>query len=169
MKKLLFASALALTFAGPLAISTALADPGPGRHRDQSEESRYPSSQNDDRREDARDHRRDRRERWRDDRRDARFDEREHNGYYYRGRWHYGPPPDTAYGRHDFAPGYHPWRRGQRLGYYNGRYAEVDYRSYPGLRRPPRGYHWVRNDGGDLLLAAIAGGLIAQVIINSGR
>ena len=46
---------------------------------------------------------------------------------------------------------------------------QVDYRTNRSLRQPPRGYHWVRNDGGDYLLAAIAGGLIAQVILNSSR
>jgi Ni/Co efflux regulator RcnB len=37
------------------------------------------------------------------------------------------------------------------------------------MRPPPRGYHWVRNDSGDYLLAAIAGGLITQVIITRDR
>jgi len=69
--------------------------------------------------------------------------------------------------RHVFC-GYRPWARGQRLGYCANRYQEVDYRR-ENLRQPRRGYHWVRNDGGDFLLAAIATGLIAQVIINSNR
>jgi Ni/Co efflux regulator RcnB len=45
----------------------------------------------------------------------------------------------------------------------------VDYRSHDNLRPPPRGYHWVRNDSGDYLLAAIAGGLITAVILNNTR
>lgn len=49
------------------------------------------------------------------------------------------------------------------------RAATVDSRTNRSLRQPPRGYRWVRNDGGDYLLAAIAGGLIAQVILNSSR
>ncbi|MES1200018.1 MAG: RcnB family protein [Pseudomonadota bacterium] len=61
-----------------------------------------------------------------------------------------------------------PWARGQRLGAYNGRYAQVDYRSQH-LRTPPRGYHWVRSDDGDFLLAAVATGLITQVILSGGR
>lgn len=103
----------------------------------------------------------------------ARCDESRHNGYYDNGRWYCGPPPsdrynNDRYGRNRITLGYRPWARGQRLGYYQGRYAEVDYRER-NLRRPTRGYHWVRNDSGDYLLAAIAGGLIAQVILNSGR
>ena len=33
-----------------------------------------------------------------------------------------------------------------------------------GLRRPPRGYHWVQI-GGDYALIAIATGLIAQLVL----
>jgi Ni/Co efflux regulator RcnB len=112
---------------------------------------------------------RDRRQSWRDARNDARWDERRHNGYYRNNMWTYGPPPEGRYGRGEIVYGYQPWQRGQRLGYYEGRYDEVDYRSNRGLRAPPRGYHWVRNDSGDYLLAAIAGGLIAAVILNNTR
>lgn len=112
---------------------------------------------------------RDRRQSWRDTNNDSRWDDRRHNGYYRNNQWTFGPPPEGRYGRGDIVYGYQPWQRGQRLGYYQGRYSEVDYRSNRGLRAPPRGYHWVRNDSGDYLLAAIAGGLIAQVILNSTR
>lgn len=112
---------------------------------------------------------RDRRQSWRDGRGDARWDDARHNGYYRNNQWTYGPPPEGRYGRDDIVYGYQPWQRGQRLGYYQDRYQEVDYRSNRSLRAPPRGYHWVRNDSGDYLLAAIAGGLIAQVILNSSR
>lgn len=108
---------------------------------------------------------RDRRQSWRD-RNDARWDDARHNGYYRNNQWTYGQP---APGMTNVTLGYQPWQRGQRLGYYNGRYAEVDYRSNASLRAPPRGYHWVRNDSGDYLLAALAGGLIAEVILNSNR
>ncbi len=107
----------------------------------------------------------DRRQAWRDDRRDARWDDGRHNGYYSNNAWHRGPPPRSARGA---VLGYQPWERGQRLGYYNGRYAEVDYREQR-LREPPRGYHWVRDTGGDYLLAAIVGGLIAEVIFSNNR
>jgi Ni/Co efflux regulator RcnB len=108
---------------------------------------------------------RDRNQSWRDDRSDARWDNSRHNGYYRESRWTFGPPPSGQ--ADNVTYGYQPWRRGERLGYYNGRYAEVDYRANQSLRAPPRGYHWVRSDGGDYLLVAIAGGLIAQVIMNS--
>lgn len=108
---------------------------------------------------------RDRRQSWRDSD-NARWDDTRHNGYYRNGQWAYGQP---AAGMAGVTLGYQPWQRGQRLRYYDGRYAEVDYRSNNSLRAPPRGYHWVRNDGGDYLLAAVAGGLIAQVILNGNR
>jgi Ni/Co efflux regulator RcnB len=112
---------------------------------------------------------RDRRQPWRDARGDGRWDDQRYNGYYRNNQWTFGPPPEGRYGRGDVVYGYQPWQRGQRLGYYQSRYREVDYRTDRRLRPPPRGDHWVRNDGGDLLLAAIASGLIAQVIINSSR
>jgi Ni/Co efflux regulator RcnB len=111
---------------------------------------------------------RDRRQRWRDARDDARWDDRRHNGYYRDGEWTFGPP-DERYGRGEVVYGYQPWRRGERLGYYQDRYQEVDYRTDSRMRQPPRGYHWVRNDSGDYLLAAIVGGLISQVIITRDR
>lgn len=110
---------------------------------------------------------RDRRQSWRDDRRDSQWDNGRHNGFYRNGRWTYGPPNDLSRG--DIVLGYRPWSRGESLGYYQGRYAEVDYRSRRDLPPPPRGYHWVQSDGGDLLLATIATGLIAQVILNDAR
>lgn len=112
---------------------------------------------------------RDRRHSWRDARGDTRWDDSRHNGYYRDNQWTFGPPPQGRYGRGEVVYGYQPWQRGQRLGYYQGRYSEVDYRTDRRLRTPPRGYHWVRNDSGDYLLAAIAGGLIAQVILNGTR
>ena len=176
MKRILLTALAGLALAGPLAFSSASAAPGDDRRDDRrGEQSRPNDSQaqdqyrQDDRRDEWRGDRRDRRHRWRDNRREARFDERQHNGYYYNNRFYYGPPPQARYDSRNFALGYQPWQRGQRLGYYNGRYAEVDYRSNRNLRQPPRGYHWVRNDGGDYLLAAIVSGLILQVIINNGR
>ena len=59
----------------------------------------------------------------------------------------------------DWKKGYHmrseDWGRGQR----------VDYRTYH-LRRPPRGYEWRQVDG-RYVMAAIATGVIADIIINS--
>lgn len=56
------------------------------------------------------------------------------------------------------------WRRGGRVPTeYRGRnYVVNDWRSYR-LQAPPRGYQWV-GVGGDFVLAAIATGVIAQII-----
>lgn len=34
------------------------------------------------------------------------------------------------------------------------------------LRRPPPGYHWVRDDRGNFLMVAIATGIIADILLN---
>jgi Ni/Co efflux regulator RcnB len=109
------------------------------------------------------------RRQWRDNRRRAQWDQNLHNGYYNnRNQWRYGQPSDWQLRQRGFAMGYRPWTRGQSLGAYNSRFVELDYRGR-NLRAPPRGYRWVQDDRGDYLLAAIVGGLIAQVIINSPR
>lgn len=58
------------------------------------------------------------------------------------------------------------WKVGDRY-YRDARhYREVDYRDYR-MKAPPRGYHYVRdNNTGDIILAAIATGLIAAIIAN---
>jgi Ni/Co efflux regulator RcnB len=170
MKRTLLAATAAALLLAPF---TALAAPPYGERQPQTQvQTQIGDRNNDARRDDARrdDGRRysDSRHKWRDRRTESRWNESQHNGYYDNGRWAYGPPPSDRYGRPGFALGYHPWSRGQRLGYYNGRYQEVDYRSHR-LRRPQRGYHWVQDDRGDYLLAALAGGLIAQVVLNNGR
>jgi Ni/Co efflux regulator RcnB len=60
----------------------------------------------------------------------------------------------------------HSFRRGDRLPsrYRNHQYVVNNYREHH-LRPPPRGYHWVQT-GGDYVLAAIATGVIADLIIN---
>ena len=71
-------------------------------------------------------------------------------------------PPRYAAPRYEAYP---RWSRGAR---YNTRgyaptYIVNDYYGY-GLRQPPRGYHWRRDDRGDFLLVAIATGIIAEVL-----
>ena len=62
----------------------------------------------------------------------------------------------------------HRWSRGQQMGYNDWNRAErVDYRRYH-LRTPPRGYEW-RRQNNQFVLAAVATGLIASIIFNSGR
>lgn len=59
----------------------------------------------------------------------------------------------------------HRWRRGQRLAASQRRYVVSDW-SRRGLRAPPRGYRWVRenSNSGDYLLIAAATGLIASIL-----
>jgi Ni/Co efflux regulator RcnB len=35
------------------------------------------------------------------------------------------------------------------------------------VQRPPQGYRWVEDDNGDLIMAALVGGLIAAIISNN--
>lgn len=57
------------------------------------------------------------------------------------------------------------WRAGDRFGSYRD-YREVNYRDHR-LKQPPRGYHYVRdNNTGEIILAAIATGIIASIILN---
>jgi Ni/Co efflux regulator RcnB len=69
--------------------------------------------------------------------------------------------------RWDGAGPSHDLRRGGRLPnqYRNRQYVVDDWRGHR-LRQPPRGYHWVQT-GGDYVLAAIATGVIADLIINA--
>jgi Ni/Co efflux regulator RcnB len=163
MKRFVMAALAAATFAAPLGIPT---DAAAQRHRG-DRDGRWDGDRDRDRdyrRDNRRDNRRDRRADRRDDRRHDRWDGRRHNGYNSRGRWHYGPPP-AAYRDHA-TYGYRGWRRGDRRpSYYRSRYVEVrDYHRYGVRRAPPRGYHYVRDDRGDLLLVGIATGVILGII-----
>jgi Ni/Co efflux regulator RcnB len=157
MKRFATAALAAVTLAAPLtAPAPAFAQ---SYHRDRDRD-------HDRDRDGRRDHRRNRD--WRDgdhDRgRHRGWDRRRYNGYNYHDRWYYGPPPAR------WAPyavyGWRTWRRGDRLpAYYRDSYYVVnDYYRY-GLRHPPRGYHYVRDDRGDYLLVGIATGVILGVIL----
>ncbi|MES1202121.1 MAG: RcnB family protein [Pseudomonadota bacterium] len=151
MKRLALAAVTALAVVSPLTAVSAYADPP-----------RYQNNDRDHRNDN--DHRNDR-----DHRNDInRWDQSQHNGYTYNGRWHYGPPPASYQGRPGFQPGYHGWTRGERLpSYYRTHYVVVnDYRSHR-LPPPRRGYHYVRDDRGEILLVGIATGLIASIIANN--
>lgn len=168
MKKTLITTVAALALAGPMVMSAASAQPYAlqgqqydGQRGVDRAASRDRGSGDDSR--DARLHRQD----WRDDRVQARWDDGQYNGYYDNNRWTYGPPPADRYGRPGFALGYQPWTRGQRLGYYNGRFEHVDYRQH-NLRRPVRGSHWVRDDRGDYLMVGTRSGVIGAIVI-AGR
>jgi Ni/Co efflux regulator RcnB len=86
-----------------------------------------------------------------------RYDRYDHYRSYRAPPRYYAPPPRTYYG-----PPRHVWRRGAYLPpAYHGYYVR-DY-GYYGLRPPPRGYRWHRV-GNDYLLAAVATGLIFDIV-----
>lgn len=79
-----------------------------------------------------------------------------------RGDWH-----DNGHGHGHYDNGWHGrrhhWERGRR---YDGPIVIIrDYDRYR-LRPPPRGYHWVRDDGGDYVLVAIATGIILDYVLH---
>jgi len=105
------------------------------------------------------DHRYEQRHDRRDDRRDARQDQRSY------ARWQQAQRRYSA-PRYVAPRGYavRSWSYGQRMpAYYRtNAYVVNDYSRY-GLRAPPRGYQYVRS-GNDVVLAAVATGLITAVI-----
>lgn len=85
------------------------------------------------------------------------------------GRPGYRPPPPPHGGLVHTYPGAgpeHNFYKGGRLPgeWRNRQYVVDDWRAHH-LRRPPPGYYWVQT-GGDYVLAAIATGIIADIIIN---
>jgi len=105
--------------------------------------------------------RQDRRDDRREYRQDSRADRQDQRAY---GRYQRAERRYNA-GRYQAPRGYQTrnWAYGQRLpSYYSNGYVVNNYSSY-GLRAPPRGYHYVRS-GNDVVLAAVAGGLITAVI-----
>ncbi|WP_454760664.1 RcnB family protein [Caulobacter segnis] len=171
MKRLLLTIAAVASVAGPMALTAtdaAAEDRGRWEHRDRDRGDHgrdWDRGRDRDRGDYGRD--RGRGDYGRGDYgRGDRWDGGRHNGYYYNNRWSYGPPPASYYGRPGFRPGYSSWQRGAYLpGYYRDRgYVMNDYYRY-NLRAPPRGYYWYRT-GNDYVLAAIASGLIFDVIAN---
>ena len=61
----------------------------------------------------------------------------------------------------------HNWHKGDRLpdSYRDKHYEVSDWRSHH-LSAPPSGYHWV-NVNGDFVLAAVATGVIADMLLNN--
>jgi Ni/Co efflux regulator RcnB len=95
------------------------------------------------RREDRRDYRR-------DHRRDHRYDDRRYSG----------PPYGHAYGHRS------RWYRGATIPHsHRSTWYIRDYHRY-GYAPPPRGYGYYRTDTGDIVLAAIATGVIISLLNN---
>jgi Ni/Co efflux regulator RcnB len=107
----------------------------------------------------------------RGDRDGSRYSQRDRgddrrDGYRAQGGGRYGSEGWGEERRWNGAGPDHSFRRGDRLPsrYRNHQYVVNNYREHH-LRPPPRGYHWVQT-GGDYVLAAIATGVIADLIIN---
>ena len=98
----------------------------------------------------------------RDDRRDGQWNRGDDSG---RGQWN-GRGDRDGYDRHDDRGNRNRYARGQR---YRGDGAYLsDYGRY-GYRAPPRGYRYYRTNEGDVVLAAVATGIIASVIAGNSR
>lgn len=158
MKRFTTAALAALVMVGPLSVGAANAQSWRGDHdrRDVREERR-----------DVREARRDLREERRELRQAQRWNQRQHNGYYIGSRFYYGQPTYQQMNRRDYRPAYQQWRRGDRLpSYGRTHYREVDWRRH-GYRQPPRGYHYVQDDRGEVLLVGIATGVILGLILGN--
>lgn len=163
MKRFAIAAAAALTLVGPLATTASAQTYGRGDQREERRDDRQ--DRRDDRRDDRQDRRDDRQDR-RDDRRADRWNQRQHNGYYVANRFYYGQPNAQIQGRRDYRPAYQQWRRGDRLPTYaRQQYRQVDWRR-DHLRAPPGGYHYVRDDRGEVLLVGIATGVILSILLS---
>jgi len=150
MKKILTASMAAVLAVTTLGAAGAASAQSRNDHRyEQRRDDRY------DRRNDRRDFRQEQRQ----DRREFRQDMRQYERWQ-RAERRYNAPRYVA------PRGYavRSWSYGQRMpSYYRtNAYVVNDYGRY-GLRAPPRGYQYVRS-GNDVVLAAVAGGLITAVI-----
>lgn len=151
MKKFVTAAVAATLALGSVGVASAA--------EAQSRGDRY--EQRHDRR-DAREWRQDRRE-WRQDRRQDRREAVQRQRAL--ARWQQAQRRYNA--PRYYAPSgyqYRSWTYGQSMpyAYRTQRYVVNDYARY-GLQRPPHGYQYVRS-GNDVVLAAVAGGLITAVI-----
>lgn len=164
-KAILVAAAAAMTLTSTLATAQPYGHAyGYHRNHDRS----YQDSDRDGR-SDAQEWNRDRDRDGRPDQYD-RYDDRRSGAYgyaqpsyrYSQQGYGYGQP---GYGYNSSAYGYDGgWRTGQRYPYYNQRqYIIEDYRAY-NLPPPRSGYRYYRSDNGDVVMAAIAGGLIGLII-----
>ena len=102
------------------------------------------------------------------DYRDRRDDRRHYSAGYregyrdarYNDRRYHAPPPHVAYRPYGFERGY------RYTNYYGGPvYVVNDYGRYH-VRRPPYGHRWIRDDRGNLLMVAIATGIIADIVLH---
>lgn len=160
MKTTLIASALfAMSVAASGSAFAQRGDHGNDRYdndrngRSEQRSDRYDNDRHDNGRHDRSD---------RNDRHDRndRYDRNDRNGRYYNAQ---------NFRRDDYRGGgpRHDLRRGQRLSqeYRTTRYVVSDWRERR-LSAPPRGHHWVQA-GNDYVLAAVATGIIAQILLSN--
>ncbi|RZJ01938.1 MAG: hypothetical protein EON90_01080 [Brevundimonas sp.] len=98
----------------------------------------------------------------------GRYTDRERYNDYRRGaRDQWRDSRDYRYDRYDRRGGYYQprrWNRGAVIPYdYRRSWYVNDYRRY-GWNAPPRGYGYYRTDSGDIVLAALATGVILSLI-----
>jgi Ni/Co efflux regulator RcnB len=81
---------------------------------------------------------------------------------------HGAPPPGHYHGLYDQGQHEGWYRRGGHVppAYRTARYVVSDWHRYH-LKAPPRGYHYIRSDNGDFLLAAITTGTILSIVAAS--
>lgn len=157
MKKTIATAIAGIMLATATAASAAPA-PAPqerGYHQDRRDH-------RDDRRDDRREHRQERREdrrEYREDRREYRQDQRRAERYYdnrYQAQGYYGQRP--------YYYSYGNYRQGQVYGNYrNSRYYVNDYHRY-GLPAPRAGHRYYRDDNGNIVMVAIASGIIGLIL-----
>lgn len=160
MKRVTTAALAALVMAGPL----SMAGTASAQTRRDVREARQDVREE---RRELRDARQELREERRERRQAQRWNQRQHNGYYANGRFYYGQPSYAHMQRRDYRPAWQQWRRGDRLpAYARSNYREVNWQRER-LRQPPRGYHYVRDDRGEVLLVGIATGVILSILLNN--
>lgn len=157
-KKILTVALAAVMATGSMGVASAAEAQSRQDRREMRQERQDRREFREERREAGQDRREFRRE-VRQDRREFRQDMRQMQ------RWQQAQRRYNA-GRYYAPRGYQvrTWRHGQVMpSYYRtNQYVVTDYYRY-GLQAPPRGYHYVRS-GNDVVLAAVAGGLITAVI-----
>jgi Ni/Co efflux regulator RcnB len=151
--------------AGTLGFSTlASAQDRDGRRDD------HPRAERRDDRREARDERRDDRQDWRQDRREQRAERQDRQeDRAYRQGWRAGDYHQPSY-QYQQPRYYSQAPRFQRGGYLPYEYRQRGYyvnnwNAYPSLYAPPHGHQWM-NVNGELLLVALATGLIANALMN---
>jgi Ni/Co efflux regulator RcnB len=164
MRKTLTTAMALVMMAGTVGVAgAASAQQRPGGGYEAAHQRGDRGDRRDDRRADSRWDRRDDRRDDRADRRDDRREDRAHRQQY--NRWQAAQRRYSAQ-RYQAPRGHQTrtWGYGQRMSYQyrTSQYVVRDYNRY-GLYAPPSGYHYVRS-GNDVVLAAVATGLITAVI-----